>query len=654
MRLIAYQLAERGFRVFPIRENGKLPAFEGWQEWATDDPGKVLLEWPDGNYNVGILTTGLIVLDADKKKGGLESLAKLNLPRTYTVRTAGGGLHLVYRAPPGVEVANRVSRQRKDGTIVSPIAGAPGIDIRGKGGLIVAAGSSVNGVTYKPEDDGAPDVCPSGIVHQLMRAPDARSPLAGKVVTELDQPHNLEWARTFLATEGAKYSAAEGGRNDATYQIACKIGDRGISYDAACELLEPWNEQHCGLETDEFERTIRNAYEYRQGAVGRDDPLRALEAVAVPNTALPPDTLERARDVSLAEIIAREDRALVAGLFGPGELVTVYGDSGAGKSFVTLDLAWAVAQGRPWHGIRTRKGPMLYVSLEGVDGFRKRMLAAKAKFGDPGDYLARLKLHISLVRTEEGLKGAATIIAACQKFAAEVGEPVAGIVIDTLARATAGDNENDVADMMHFVEQRAGPIARITGAAVLIVHHTNKTGSIRGSSSLKAACEAVLRIDRDDMGRRCTAEKVKDGEERKLFDFDLEQLRLGENSHGVPVTSCVVTETTESVQRAIECQQVTEALLRMAVDTGEHLSPDSRAANYAARRFVDEQPVTAFGRFTVEEFGTALSRLLQTGRIIKEPYGREREGKDGKPRRSERLTFPPTAELRKSFDLIDA
>ena len=112
---------------------GKHPRISNWQNKASNDPREIKRwwrKWPDAN--VGIVTgpkSGLVVVDADVKDNGLETIRSLatdhpELMNTYIVITGGGGLHLYFRHP-GVEVKNRVRF-------------APGLDIRADNGLVIA------------------------------------------------------------------------------------------------------------------------------------------------------------------------------------------------------------------------------------------------------------------------------------------------------------------------------------------------------------------------------------------------------------------------------------------------------------------------------------------------------------------------------------
>jgi hypothetical protein len=120
-----------GFKIFPCKLD-KTPLTEHGLKDATEIQIRVKELWtkyPDAN--IGVLTDGYIVLDFDKKNGGLDSLTKMEtdhgpLPKTRIHRTGGGGLHYIYKNPNGTNVRNTVA-----------FAGYSGVDIRANGGYII-------------------------------------------------------------------------------------------------------------------------------------------------------------------------------------------------------------------------------------------------------------------------------------------------------------------------------------------------------------------------------------------------------------------------------------------------------------------------------------------------------------------------------------
>ena len=54
----------------------------------------------------------------------------------------------------------------------------------------------------------------------------------------------------------------------------------------------------------------------------------------------------------------------------------LFGPSGIGKSFVTLDMALCVATGAKWLGTHdVFQGPVIYVAAEGSRGYKKRIIS---------------------------------------------------------------------------------------------------------------------------------------------------------------------------------------------------------------------------------------------------------------------------------------
>jgi hypothetical protein len=89
--------------------------------------------------NIGIATgPHAIGLDVDPREGGKEKLEELTakhgpLPQTPRARTGGGGDHYLFQPPADTEVRNFQGGKRG--------AALNGIDLRGRGGLLVAAPS---------------------------------------------------------------------------------------------------------------------------------------------------------------------------------------------------------------------------------------------------------------------------------------------------------------------------------------------------------------------------------------------------------------------------------------------------------------------------------------------------------------------------------
>ena len=71
----------------------------------------------------------------------------------------------------------------------------------------------------------------------------------------------------------------------------------------------------------------------------------------------------------------------VRGVLPAQGIASVYGPSASGKSFLVLDMAAAIAEGRDWFGYRVNACPVVYVCLEGAAGFRLRVEAWEQQHG---------------------------------------------------------------------------------------------------------------------------------------------------------------------------------------------------------------------------------------------------------------------------------
>jgi hypothetical protein len=218
------------------------------------------------------------------------------------------------------------------------------------------------------------------------------------------------------------------------------------------------------------------------------------------------------------------------GLFPTKGVGAMYGPSGSGKSFLVLDLGISIALGLIWFGYRTVACPVTYVMLEGEGALRNRINAWEThnQVQIPENFYAITQaVNLSTRQDVEDL-------AACL--------PKGGVlIIDTLNRAAPGQDENSSKDMGITI---AGlkRLEEVTGGLVLVVHHTGKEVSkgMRGHSSLHAALDAAIEVERSGSIRAWNAAKVKDGADGQAVAFKLTMLALGTDDDGDTITSCVI------------------------------------------------------------------------------------------------------------------
>ncbi|MCX6880875.1 MAG: helicase RepA family protein [Verrucomicrobia bacterium] len=231
----------------------------------------------------------------------------------------------------------------------------------------------------------------------------------------------------------------------------------------------------------------------------------------------------------------------VEGLLTAGGASVVYGASNCGKSFWALDLAACVASGQPFRGdLECEQGCVIYVALEGTHGARNRIEALKRAGKLPDG--APLYLCFSPVSLLE-LGHAGRLAASVTQATSQSGLPCRLVCLDTLARAMAGGDENAGKDMTLAVQQ-IDEIRAATGAHVLTVHHCGKDEArgARGHSSLRAAMDTEIEVSRPEGESISTARitKQRDMPTGEPMPFTLDQVQLGTDRRGKPITSCLV------------------------------------------------------------------------------------------------------------------
>jgi hypothetical protein len=249
---------------------------------------------------------------------------------------------------------------------------------------------------------------------------------------------------------------------------------------------------------------------------------------------------------------ALHSQYLVKGWFDRGAFSVVYGESNVGKTFFALDVAMHVAAGMDWHGARILNGknwagPALYVAGEGGRGVHNRIEALRrarpelvAAVEHEG-YFALLPTALDLCGTGD----AQALLEALKKMP---GHP-ALIIIDTLARAMGGGDENSGQDMGALI-RNVDAIREATGAHVMLIHHSGKdtTRGARGHSSLRAAADTEIELRRSGDMVEAETKKQRDIGDAGRFAYTLQSITIGMDEDGDEVSSAVV-EPTDVVAR---------------------------------------------------------------------------------------------------------
>ena len=209
---------------------------------------------------------------------------------------------------------------------------------------------------------------------------------------------------------------------------------------------------------------------------------------------------------------------LIADMIESSAQIMVIGASGAGKSFVALDIALCIASGAPYNDRTVKKGLVISINGEGHRGIPSRVNAWCVKNGikktDLDFYISDRAVNMTNAETYMELKSEIDEIVRLR-------ETPKMIVVDTLARATGGADENSSKDMGLFIEGCGELIAKYK-CTILLIHHTghNNTTRARGSSALFAAADAELIVEaigKDDITVKF--QKMKDAPTPEKMQF---------------------------------------------------------------------------------------------------------------------------------------
>lgn len=258
---------------------------------------------------------------------------------------------------------------------------------------------------------------------------------------------------------------------------------------------------------------------------------------------------------------------LVDGLLTKHGFSVLYGEPGAGKSFLAIDMALSVAYGKAWHDNAVQRGAVLYIAGEGVGGLGKRIKAWQAHHKLTADVpFYVLPTAVRFREPDDVERLLRTIDHLDTKFSA--------VFVDTVARALLGGDENSATDMGMFVDA-CEIVKRHCECAVVAIHHSGKDAArgMRGSTALLGAVDTSIKVSKMEETVTLTTEKQKDAEPMPDAAFTMTPVALIDDV-SVVMTQADMPEKKPRSAKLTEPQKIAlQALRNLSVEMGQERVP---------------------------------------------------------------------------------
>ena len=549
----AAELIEHGIPVFPIAlskletkvqkrpinqngHNGATLDIEDFKRQARWGKENSLRDGEELGLGAVLGAVGGILGDYDTKNGaqGGEQLEQHraqygDVIDRVTYWSISGAINVAFKSPdPGRKIGN-----------TSPWED---VDIRADAGWFVPPGvfCSWGEWAWRSGDWGDLDEnaqMPAGMFGKLLAASETESrPAADAEVNAWLDENRYALPSQLQDKQLEKFAADIGAarnRNPALKEALdwVKRQNEGIDRRAAFELIDAaWRRR---MAADGESTRLNDAWDVLGRVVGYDNAWRkereqkALQATAPPGMDIEGD--QTIAEAIRAQIVTTSGLAsipmpdpIVDGYFFRDSLAWIIGASGAGKSFLGVDIAMKVGTGGGmWAGRNVKGGRVLYVAAEGGAGLNMRTRAWRQFYGateEPEVYWIPRAINLFDPQWADGFAEAVT----------DAGYDM--IILDTLARSTVGAEENSAKDMGEMIQNLDRIRIASGGACVVVVHHTGKDAERggRGSTALKGALESEVTVT-GSIGEILYVQstKQKNVEELPKVGFKAQKVGLG-------------------------------------------------------------------------------------------------------------------------------
>lgn len=355
-----------------------------------------------------------------------------------------------------------------------------------------------------------------------------------------------------------------GQRNESAFDIACTLARLRLDQQAVFAGLILM--RNSGLFEDSVDDPLDDAEIARVAA----SAIRTVtQSVAAAGTTDPPL-------MTMADLLATPDEPekwLVERMLPDGGTSLLAAKPKVGKSTLGQDLAFCVDRGEPFLGRAVKKGPVLYLALEGRLSELRRAFAAMGATSDD-----QILFHVA--RTPKDA-------IAWLERTVRANRPVL-IIVDTFQRFAHLKDLNDYALVTNALDPLTH-LARESGSHLMLVHHAKKSGgtdgdAVLGSTALFGAVDTLLEMrSRNGVRSLSTIQRYGENLDPTIIALDSATCRLSAQGSAADAdfgrieaamlqhfASVTEAETRDEVFAAVEGRATVKvAVLKALVDSSK-------------------------------------------------------------------------------------
>lgn len=480
---VALFLIGEGIPVFPCRQDKTPHTRRGFLDASTSRAQirKWWAQWPDALVGMPTgQTSGIVVLDSDVRPeyDGNDALHQLRhkygqWPDTPVTLTPGGGMHYAFKWP-GFEVRNSASKVGQ------------GLDIRGDGGYVIAAGSRLaDGRSYELEASSPEALAemPAWLLRLIGGSPGPQKPQEATKADEVPQGRRNEYLASYCGT----------------------LAHAGLSVEQVRVAVQAENERACSppLAVQELERTVIRSTATKW--------VRTGEAVQEVGSLPAPPTWAEFCDLQIPPLIP------ILGPFTSQQLALIHARTGVGKTMLALALARAMAAGEAFLGWQSHvRASVLYVDAEMPGAMMQDRV--RASRGVEGLHMANLTYWAS----QAGYGPINLADPEGQAIISHWGDTVGAdvLILDNLmslafSPGVSLNSDEYWAPILPWMVKQRGE-----GRLVILLDHSNTSGSVHGTKTKTWHVDLALSLSETQEDEPETGFQGRKSEKNLLTSFE--------------------------------------------------------------------------------------------------------------------------------------